>query len=78
MKCPSLWSFSRKKLDKTGAFFCGDKCTLADLVILAQLRYFTKGVADHVPADSLTPYTAITGWMGRMYEIPEIKAWYKM
>lgn len=32
--------------------------TIADLQILAQLRYFTKGVADHVPADCLKPFPA--------------------
>lgn len=75
---PKYMEFFKAKLDKTGAFFCGDKPTMADLMILAQLRYFTKGVADHVPADSLAPYTAITAWMDRMYTVPQIKEWYKM
>jgi len=75
---PKFMGFFKAKLDKTGAFFCGDKPTCPDLMILAQLRYFTKGVADHVPADSLAPYPDIIAWMDRMYAIPEIKAWYKM
>lgn len=75
---PKFMEFFKAKLDKTGAFFCGDTCTAADLMILAQLRYFTKGVADHVPGDSLAPYTVVTAWMDRMYAIPQIKAWYKM
>lgn len=49
---PKFMEFFTRKLQATGAFFCGDKPTIADLQILAQLRYFTKGVADHVPADS--------------------------
>merc|ERR550525_425686 len=50
---PKFMGFFSKKLEATGAFFCGDKPTIADLSILAQLRYFTKGVADFVPADCL-------------------------
>eukprot|EP00913_Durusdinium_trenchii_P030037 g28148.t1 len=46
---PKFMEFFTKKLEKTGTFFCGDQPTIADLQILAQLRYFTKGVADHVP-----------------------------
>merc|ERR550525_44269 len=65
--------FYSKKLEATGAFFCGDKVTIADLYILAQLRYFTKGVADHVPADCLKPFSTVTAWMDRMHTIPEIK-----
>ncbi|CAE7686835.1 unnamed protein product [Symbiodinium sp. CCMP2456] len=72
-----MFQFSHK-LEATGAFFCGDKPTIADLQILAQLRYFTRGEADHVPADCLAPYTAVTSWMDRMYAIPQIKAWYKL
>lgn len=59
-------------------FFCGPAPTIADLQILAQLRYFTKGVADHVPKDCLEKYPEIIAWMNRMYEVPQIKSWYKM
>ena len=75
---PKFMGFFSQKLEATGAFFCGDKPTIADLQILAQLRYFTKGVADHVPADCLTPYPVVTSWMDRMHAIPQIKAWYKL
>ncbi|CAJ1333042.1 unnamed protein product [Effrenium voratum] len=75
---PKFMGFFTQKLEATGAFFCGDKPTIADLQILAQLRYFTKGAADHVPADSLTLYPVVTAWMDRMHAIPQIKAWYKL
>ena len=52
---PKFMEFFTKKLQAAGPFMCGDKPTIADLQVLAQLRYFTKGVADHVPADCLTP-----------------------
>lgn len=61
-----------------GAYFCGAELTIADLMVLAQLRYFQKGVADFVPAECLDPYPVVTAWITRMYEIPEIKAWYKL
>ena len=64
------------QLEKTGAFLCGDKVTIADLQLLPQLRYFTRGVADFVPADSLAPYPVVIGWIDRMLAVPEIKAWY--
>lgn len=75
---PKFMEFFTRKLQATGAFFCGDKPTIADLQILAQLRYFTKGVADHVPADCLSPFPVIMDWMKKMYQIPQIKAWYKL
>jgi len=68
-----------KQLEKSGGkFFCGDHVTLADLQILPQLRYFTKGVADHVPASCLEAYPTVTAWIARMCAIPQIKLWYKM
>mmetsp|Transcript_22672 Transcript_22672/g.51839 ORF Transcript_22672/g.51839 Transcript_22672/m.51839 type:complete len:224 (+) Transcript_22672:85-756(+) len=75
---PKFMGFYTAKLEATGAFFCGSKPTIADLQILAQLRYFTKGVADHVPKDCLEPYKVVTAWMDRMHAIPEIKKWYNL
>eukprot|EP00931_Biecheleriopsis_adriatica_P068058 TRINITY_DN42093_c0_g1_i1.p1 TRINITY_DN42093_c0_g1~~TRINITY_DN42093_c0_g1_i1.p1 ORF type:complete len:227 (+),score=60.23 TRINITY_DN42093_c0_g1_i1:98-778(+) len=75
---PKFMAFFSKKLEATGAFLCGANPTIADLQLLAQLRYFTKGVADYVPANCLEPYTVITAWMARMHEVPQIKAWYKL
>jgi len=75
---PKFMGFFSKKLEAAGPFFCGDKPTIADLQVLAQLRYYTKGVADFVPKDCLEPYPVVTAWMDRMHAIPEIKAWYKL
>jgi len=75
---PKFMGFFTRKLEATGAFFCGAHPTIADLQLLAQLRYFTKGTAEHVPADCLDKYTAVTNWMARMYAIPQIKKWYKL
>jgi len=73
---PKWMGFLSAKLDKTGAFLAGPNVTIADLQVLAQLRYFTKGVADHVPKDCLEAFPKITAWMAKMYEVPEIKKWY--
>merc|ERR1712187_603153 len=75
---PKFMDFFTKKLETTGAFLSGSKPTIADLQLLPQLRYFTKGVADHVPADSLAPYPVITAWIARMLEIPQIKKLYAL
>mmetsp|Transcript_38466 Transcript_38466/g.46414 ORF Transcript_38466/g.46414 Transcript_38466/m.46414 type:complete len:228 (-) Transcript_38466:410-1093(-) len=73
---PRFAGYFSDRLNKSGAFLCGDKITLADCVLLPQLRYYTKGVADHVPGNCLEPYTAITEYMKRVQEVPEIKEWY--
>jgi glutathione S-transferase len=73
---PKFMGMFTAQLEKTGAFLCGDKVTIADLQLLPQLRYFTRGVADFVPADSLAPYPVVIGWIDRMLAVPEIKAWY--
>merc|ERR1711862_870742 len=57
----------------SGPFFAGENVTIADLCIFPQLRYFTRGIADHVPADCLGPYTEIVAWMDAMKAVPQIK-----
>ena len=59
-----------------GKFVCGDTVTIADLQWYPQLRYFTKGVADHVPTDCLNAYPEVTAYMERMLAVPQIKEWY--
>jgi len=73
---PRFMGYFTAKLESTGAFLCGANVTIADLMLLAQLRYFASGTADNVPKDCLDAYPQVTAWMGRMYAIPEIKAKY--
>lgn len=75
---PRFMGFFTGRLNKTGAFLAGSKPTIVDFQVLAQLRYWANGVADHVPKDCLEKFPAILEWMNRMYTIPQIKAWYKM
>ncbi|CAE8606870.1 unnamed protein product [Polarella glacialis] len=74
---PKFMGFYTKALEKSGGpFFCGQKVTIADLQILPQLRYYSRGVADFVPANTLEPFPVVTAWIARMLEVPQIKAWY--
>lgn len=64
-------------LNETGAFFCGDKPTLADCYILPQLRAFQKGHIDHVPTDCLEDFPVVKQWIARMMAVPQVKEWYE-
>eukprot|EP00928_Gymnodinium_smaydae_P054442 TRINITY_DN38206_c0_g1_i1.p1 TRINITY_DN38206_c0_g1~~TRINITY_DN38206_c0_g1_i1.p1 ORF type:complete len:656 (+),score=166.83 TRINITY_DN38206_c0_g1_i1:137-2104(+) len=75
---PKFMGYFTAALEKSGAFLCGASPTIADLQLFPQLRYYTKGVADHVPADCLDKFPAIKAYLTRMLELPEIKAWYKL
>eukprot|EP00615_Pteridomonas_danica_P006970 CAMPEP_0114337336 /NCGR_PEP_ID=MMETSP0101-20121206/6299_1 /TAXON_ID=38822 ORGANISM="Pteridomonas danica, Strain PT" /NCGR_SAMPLE_ID=MMETSP0101 /ASSEMBLY_ACC=CAM_ASM_000211 /LENGTH=222 /DNA_ID=CAMNT_0001469545 /DNA_START=91 /DNA_END=759 /DNA_ORIENTATION=+ len=57
-------------------FLCGDSVTIADLKFLPTMNHLTKGVLDYIPKDCLEAYPAITAWMTRVREIPQIAAWY--
>eukprot|EP00854_Cymbomonas_tetramitiformis_P020050 gene20050-24002_t len=74
---PNFMKYLTGHLEASGAFFCGSAPTIADLQILPQLRYFTKGVADFVPGDCLSPYPVVTQWIERMMAIPQVKSWYE-
>lgn len=81
---PKLMGFFTNALLKANGnqanigFLCGKDVTLADLYMLQQLRYFKKGVADHVPTDIVDPYPEICSYLDRLYAVPQIKGWYKM
>lgn len=66
-----------EKNGKQNGFLCGAEITAADLWLLPQLRYFIRGVADHVPADVLGQYPVIIGYIGRMMANKKIGEWYK-
>jgi len=45
-------------------------------MLLPQLSYFTRGVADHVPSTVLDPYPVIKEYLQRVKALPAIKEWY--
>lgn len=57
------------------AFLVGDSLTIADIAAYQAIRYFGRGIADHVPADSLKPYSVILAWMKRFEEHPKVAAY---
>merc|ERR1712187_708742 len=71
---PKFLGYYSTFLKASGAFFCGDKMTIADLAILPQLRYFQKGVADYIPSDCLNGFPEVLAWIERMMADPKIKA----
>ena len=75
-KLPELMGFYAKYLKASGAFFCGDKPTIADCYILPQLRAFQKGHIDHVPVTCLDAFPEVTAWIARMMALPAVAAWY--
>lgn len=74
---PRFMGYFEKQLG-SNPFLCGTAVTIADLWALPQFRYFTRGVADHVPKECMDGFGVVQAWMARMLEIPEIKAWYKL
>lgn len=73
---PKYMGFLAAELEKTGAFLCGDKPTIADCQLLPQVAYYTQGIADHVPKDCLKDYPVVLAWIDRMMALPELKQWY--
>ena len=65
-------------LDAAGgnAFLCGTQPTIADLDVWPRLTYFTRGIADGVPKDSLDKYPKIKAYLQRMAAHPKIAAYY--
>lgn len=60
-----------------GPFLCGSQLTICDLQAYTQLSYFTKGVADHVPADCLSKFPTITAYLAAVENHPGVKAYYE-
>ena len=76
-KLPVWLSHYEKLLTAKGnEFICGTKPTLADCVIIPQLRKFQGGFIDHVPNTSLDAYPAITSYIDRFLAIPAVKEYY--
>jgi len=64
-----------EKSDKK--YLCGEDLTVADLSALHTIVYFNKGIADHVPKESLDPYPVVTDWAGRVMAHPKIAKYYE-
>ncbi|KAJ9462945.1 Glutathione S-transferase 1 [Diplonema papillatum] len=74
---PKFAKFFSQMIDENGGFLCGKKPTIADCLLLPNLRKYQKGFIDHVPKTCLDEHKTLADWIKRMMEIPEIADWYK-
>ncbi|KAL9185794.1 hypothetical protein ACHAXT_003571 [Thalassiosira profunda] len=58
-----------------GKFLTGEDLTIADISAYQAFRYFTRGVADHVPKDSLEKFPELVAWMKRFEAHPKVAAY---
>jgi len=49
------------------------KPTIADCQLYPQIHYFSRGIADFVPKDSLEPFPLTRAWIARMQALPAVK-----
>ena len=74
---PTFMGYFKDHIEKSNnKFLCGDKLTIADLSALHTIMYFKKGIADHVPKDSLDPFPVVTAWIDRVMAVPKIAEYY--
>lgn len=73
---PKFMAFLTAELEATGAFLAGATPTVADCQWLPQVKYFSTGIADHVPKDCLDKYPTVLAWVKRMHAIPAVQQWY--
>jgi len=56
-------------------FLCGESLTIADIHAYNTIHYFRRGIADHVPKESLEPYPEILAWLDRVDAHPKVAAY---
>ena len=59
-----------------GGFLTGDYLTIADLDMYIAVKYYSKGIADHVPADTLDAYPEVKEWLEKVETEPRVAAYY--
>eukprot|EP00584_Thalassiosira_punctigera_P010567 CAMPEP_0172533224 /NCGR_PEP_ID=MMETSP1067-20121228/6006_1 /TAXON_ID=265564 ORGANISM="Thalassiosira punctigera, Strain Tpunct2005C2" /NCGR_SAMPLE_ID=MMETSP1067 /ASSEMBLY_ACC=CAM_ASM_000444 /LENGTH=235 /DNA_ID=CAMNT_0013317841 /DNA_START=124 /DNA_END=831 /DNA_ORIENTATION=+ len=73
---PKYMGFFTDLINESGGkFLCGDDLTIADILAYQEIAYFGRGIADHVPKESLEPYPDILAWMGRVDAHPKVAAY---
>jgi len=61
--------------ESDGDFMCGTDLTIADLAAYIQINYFRRGIADHVPKESLDKFPEILAYLGRVEGHPGFAAY---
>jgi len=77
---PRLLNYFAKMItDNNNKFLCSsEKPTIADCLLLPNLRKFQKGFIDYIPTSCLDSNSVVVEYIQRMMNIPEIKKWYEV
>ena len=74
---PKYMHFVADLIDASGGpFLCGASLTIADLQAASQIGYFSRGVADFVPASSLDAFPKIQAYLASVQAEPRVAKYY--
>jgi glutathione S-transferase len=75
---PKYMGYFTELIEKSdNKYLCGEDLTIADLSALHTILYFKKGIADHVPKESLDSYPIVIAWADRVLAHPKIAEYYE-
>lgn len=73
---PKFMGFLADSIKENGGkFLCGGDLTIADILAYQEIAYFRKGIADHVPKESLEPFPEILAYLARVEAHPKVAAY---
>lgn len=76
-KIPAVLKGLEDMLEANGTgWFVGSKPTIADVTVLAQLRWLKRGILDGIPPTCVDSYPLLSAFFERASAVPEIRAWY--
>jgi len=70
------WAARTEKQIDTGPFFGGATLNVVDLKLHMAVRWFSRGVVDHVPATIFADYPKLNRVHDSVWEHPGVQAWY--
>lgn len=75
---PEIFGYYERQLNAQppGAWFVGEKPTIADMMIFSQLRWLTSGKLDGIPTTCLEPYPRLKSFFMKASSHPEVERWY--
>lgn len=74
---PKYLGFLESLMDRHGGgFLCGDKPTIADCFCIPNIRKFSRGFLDHIPAECLNDNPKIVEYIERFCALPQVEGRY--
>lgn len=70
------WGARAEKQIGDGPFLGGKAVNVADLKLYIAVRWFSRGILDHIPATIFADYPKLTRVHDAVSEHPGVKAWY--